>query len=743
MAKIKSVSVATKAKKAAGHAAADQALDSVTPHARGRNRNHPRSTQRATGISTLQMLGALYNWGTWIFIMLMVFSQLLGVLWNTVETNQYVHEGRDPSLGPHTLEGSSDEPYTDRVIACVQDGRHYKPVQLNEMISSGKTRVVDATGASISGYRLVNREGLALTSAARDAYSDVCALIATTMDSIFDACSDLGYNVTQDSLRVLDGVDSLTTYLLPDSLPVVVMPFSDNSLRSRFAIPGWDGHSCMFRLLGKYSDKSKSLGVLRGVDRETREAKTVEWLGRAGGEWKNGWYEDREGGKWYSDVISTDQDSIYGVPQRQFDTLKRRELDCINTEDCKDPPRVQDWGTKFSITDRAIAVNSVTISNGNRKGIFLYELRQHRIIKSVYDWETLISNTSLGMLLARWMFAMYALQRGYFKGESKWHNAGIGSLACSRSFNLLPIVLLPRLKITLSAFWSVGCEFGGEQKALSEAWFVVYPAILELMLLQFSLLNIASKVVRRRIPDAPFGPSVVFFCILHWLRMDFADSGSFGIDGRIAPLLTSAQFDNLRLLDFFTTDVSLRLNGNVKGLITIKLVVLGLNVVPLLLTKSSAASRNDTDEGGNLKSMGVEKALAVRVCKVGGLGRSLIYEYGETNGSESAKRGKTNDDVTSNRMGLNSYELVRLGYLVYGGKFLISFEDWEGLTMAAPFRRFYHLWNNRVALFTLRDGSDGDAVGVKAVSEKPHMCRLDDPKMQEIGWWEITGRPVK
>lgn len=57
--------------------------------------------------------------------------------------------------------------------------------------------------------------------------------------------------------------------------------------------------------------------------------------------------------------------------------------------------------------------------------------------------------------------------------------------------------------MTLSAFWSVGCEFEGEQKALSEARFVMYPAILELLLLYFSLLNNVAKVLRRRIPDTP------------------------------------------------------------------------------------------------------------------------------------------------------------------------------------------------------------------------------------------------
>ncbi|KAF1324693.1 hypothetical protein FI667_g9550, partial [Globisporangium splendens] len=754
MVKIKPVSVTAKSKLAWSHE------DKMDPG--GIERENSNSALRSgetssppPSISKLNAIGAFYNWSTWIFIMVMVFSQFLSVVWNTVETNQYVLKGKDPSLGPVTLDGSfNGEPFTDRAIACVEEGRYYKPVQLTEALSaaSGYPQVVDTTGTSISGYRLIQRQGLTMSSAARDVYSDVCALIATTVDSIFDACAELGYNVTQDNLRVVDGLDSSTTYLIRDSLPIVILPITGNARESRFAIPGWDGHACMFRLMGKYLDKTKSLGVFRGVNRAIREAKTVEWLARPGGNRRNGWYEDQQAEKWHPDVISTDQKSIYGIPQRQFDTLKHKEINCIGTEDCKDPPVVQDWGTKFSTTDQALAINLIFISNGNNKGLFLYELRQHRTITSIYDWGTLISNTSLMMLLARWMFVMYALQRGYLLGESKWYNAGIGSLASSRSFNVLPIVLLPRLKTTLSAFWSVGCAFRGDQKALSETWFVVYPAILELMLLQFSLLNIISKILRRRIADAPFGPSVILFCILHWLRMKFADRGAFGIDENVTPLLTFTEFEELRLVDLFTTKAPFKLNGNVTGLIAIKLVVLGLNFVPLLLTKSSAASLSrSTDDGDIGKITGIEKTLAVHVCKIGGLGRPVIYEHVDSDSSQAtavADRTKKNDGTAaSHRMGLNSYELVRLGYLVYGGKYLISFEDWEGLILAAPFRRFYYLWNNRVGLFTLRDESeqqpDGSSLGAKAVSEKPHMCRLDDPKLEHISCWDIIGRPVK
>lgn len=732
MAKTKSVQVGKKNP----DKLSDAKLNLVAPDVVITRPDHQRNDSTSPAkITRIQIVGALYNWAAWIFIMVMVFSQFLGIVWNTVETNLHEVEGRSPALGLYALEGTHDEPYADRVFACVEEGRYYKPVQLSELIGSGAAQVVDTTGTPVNGYRLVEREGLTLQPSALETYTDVCALIATTMDAIFDSCTSLGYNVTQDSLRVLNGVNSNTTHLIPNSLPVVLMPFSDNARSDlRFAIPGYDGSACMFRLLGKYLDKSKTAGVFLGVDRNIRASKTTEWLGRPGGEWKNGWYEDQNGTKWYSDVMSSDQKSGYGVPQRQFDTLKHKERDCINTLECKDPEVVEAWGTKFSTTIQTLATNSITISNGERFGLFLSEVDQHRAIQSIYDWETLISNTSLGFLLARWMFAMYALQNGYFQGESKWYNAGIGCLASSRSFNMLPIVLLPRLKITLSAFWSVGCEFDGAQKALSEAWFVVYPAILELMLLQFSLLNIIAKIARRRIPDSPFGPSVVFLCILHWLRMDIAKPGSFfGINGRVTPILTSAQFENLKLLDYFTSKAPLRLNGNIQSLIAIKLVIIGLNFVPLLFTKSTDALLNGPN-GEIIKPIGIEKALAIRACKVGGLGRSLVYDRATVSVASAKKT-----DAINERSGINSYELVRLGYLVYAGTFLISFEDWESLTLVAPFQRFYYLWNNRVTLFTLRD----EEGGTMAVSEKPHMSRLDDPRIQGLRWWKVVGRPVR
>lgn len=233
-------------------------------------------------------------------------------------------------------------------------------------------------------------------------------------------------------------------------------------------------------------------------------------------------------------------------------------------------------------------------------------------------------------LLLHWMFKMYMLQYGYFQGHTCWHNTSTGCLANSRSFNLLPIVLLPKLKMTLSVFWSVDCEFEVEQKALSEAWFVMYPAILELQL-YFSLFNIVAKVLRRRIPAAPFDLTVLLFCLLHTSRLQIAQSKwGFGIDGRVTPRILSSQFESLKLLDFFTSDMAFKLDGNVTSLILIKFVVLALNALPLLLPTGikSHLSKSTNQQCADAQILNsIERILAIRAWNIGSLGVLSVYEY--------------------------------------------------------------------------------------------------------------------
>ncbi|GAB9477803.1 hypothetical protein Gpo141_00014955, partial [Globisporangium polare] len=101
-----------------------------------------------------------------------------------------------------------------------------------------------------------------------------------------------------------------------------------------------------------------------------------------------------------------------------------------------------------------------------------------------------MSNLSLSLLLFRWLIAIITLQRYTASSVAASWTVGIGCLTALRNFIFLPILLLPRLKTTLAAFFAVGCFFEGDQKALAEAWFVVYPAIGEFVLFYFSLLSL-------------------------------------------------------------------------------------------------------------------------------------------------------------------------------------------------------------------------------------------------------------
>lgn len=700
----------------------------------------PASSTAVTVVSDLtrspmtkrQVAGAIFNWMQCILMLVLMLSQLLTVVWSDSSASKTGVYGRNPELGNYAISGYNDEPYSDRMLLCLRRGRRFGVLSVNEALAARSTIVESTDGTAVNGYRVVTRTGLATEQNTRTAYAKTCSLINSTLEYMYSVCDSLGYtNLTRDGLRIVDGVYSTTVSRIPGSLPVIIMPYWDNGLGSRYAIPGWDGHACMFRLTGLYQEVLMKNAYLYTVNRTVRESKTIEWLQKPGGKWKHGWYEDMDGQRWYTDVVSTNPENSNGLTARWFDMQAQRELNCSHPGECTQQIISSHWGKSLLITLKLQWLNSVAIANGYRYGLFYYEYKGQNIVTCVYDMATFISDASVVLLLVQWMMSMYALQRGYWKGITPWHNAGIGCLANSYSFNTLPLAMLPRLKTILAAFHTIGCEFEGEQKALGDSWFVMYPAIVEIVLIFSSLLNFVTKVFRRRMRGWMIATTIILLSAMHYLRAHIGESKRFGFDGRLSTVVGSDEYDALSLSTFFTLSGALRMNGNVWSLLVMKLAILLLNVLPLLFSKNMSLK---CKQSISHRCCGIEKALSVRACNVGGIGLSRMYESFNT---------RSGGDQDHQIVAMNAYELVRLGFVVVGDRYLMSWDNWIIMTSAAPLQGIYALWNHRILVFRVHRSKGNTDCPTFWVSLQPDLLRVNDPKLQSIRFWDIDARPIE
>jgi hypothetical protein len=663
-------------------------------------------------------------------------------------------------LGIAPILGQNDYTYSDRSVVCIQNEANFQAMLASQVIASDKATLIDNTGNYNVGFRLIKRDvHTALDAKAQAGWTNACKLIASTLDHILHGCEALGYsNLTIDFIRLSDDTDSPRTYAIAGSLPILLTPHWDNAPYGRHAIPTFDGDACMFRLHGTYEDKSIPNAFMRGIDRELRHARTVEWLKRPGGQWRHGWYEDLQGDKWVAEMRAHAHHSALNTPVRQFDMRTGVEADCQGTDACREMSYYARWGSKFSTNDRYYDADEVYVGNPKGEGLFHFKSQFKRVVTIKYDWETLLSNVTVVLLLFRWMVAMIALHRGFTHGDAAWRSGGIGCIASARSFVWLPLATLPRLKMILCAFWTIGCNFEGEQSGLSEAWFVMYPSIVSFVLLYFSVLNIGAKILRRRISDALFAPTITVLCVLHYFRLPLAANGFFkGVDSRVSTLVFSDEVERMQLLDFFRSDIAVRLDGRVYELVRGKVAILAINLLPLVFSRSLPVVRRQLAEDGWLSLP--EVAMAIRKDNVGGIASvDFPVKCHRIHRRVSAvainpMRYPVHVTLVRGFAGprlrpiLDSYEVIRLGYVVFGGQLLIRADDWDVIASMAFMRAFFHLWNHRVAVWVLDEKSGlSDANGVvrrTLRSTEPTMCRLDDSRLLKISFWDISAVDIE
>ncbi|TMW65289.1 hypothetical protein Poli38472_007931 [Pythium oligandrum] len=203
----------------------------VVPAESTRQAQHLKQTTQTDARGVWGKTLSAYNWALWALVTVLLFAEVLGIFVSTVTTSTILVFGKKPAEGLHNIDGQNDDPFTDRSIACIRQGRLFHQVPLSVALASTSTVTISTNATAdnfIHGYRVVERKEMAMEAAIEAFYTKTCGLLALTLDQILSACTALGYNVVDDSLRIVPGIESNTMKLLPESLPLLIVPFWDN-----------------------------------------------------------------------------------------------------------------------------------------------------------------------------------------------------------------------------------------------------------------------------------------------------------------------------------------------------------------------------------------------------------------------------------------------------------------------------------------------------------------------------------
>jgi hypothetical protein len=146
---------------------------------------------------------------------------------------------------------------------CFHQGRHYNPVTVNDALEADSTVMIDTNGTSISGYRIVKRSVSAIAPAKYNDYANIWDELYLALDRIVAVCSTLGYDVVRDGLRIVDDVESLTTYHVQDALPCSFYLIGTTQfLADSPCQDGMVAHACFERKVGSTMIPQPSLKLL-------------------------------------------------------------------------------------------------------------------------------------------------------------------------------------------------------------------------------------------------------------------------------------------------------------------------------------------------------------------------------------------------------------------------------------------------------------------------------------------------